>query len=172
MERFALVHVVPASRRTNNPDLLAACLISLALFAILGETSHAQTFRTLFSFQGGGGSKPEYVRLVQGTDGNFYGTTSNGGANGVGGTVFRMTPAGGAHPLYSFCSKPGCVDGSTPFAGLVQGSDGSFYGTTLVGGAHNNGTVFKNHLPRRSNRHAQLQLDGRRPPQQHSDPGH
>jgi uncharacterized repeat protein (TIGR03803 family) len=142
MERVALVHALLASPRVNRRSSSVGWLIKLSLLAILATTSQAQTFRTLFSFQGAGGSRPEYVRLVQGTDGNFYGTTSDGGANGTG-TVFRMTAAGGAHALYSFCSKPNCTDGSTPFAGLIQGSDGNFYGTTYVGGAHDNGTVFK-----------------------------
>ena len=43
--------------------------------------------------------------------------------------------------LYSFVGSP--TDGEYPFAGLVQGSDGNFYGTTLYGGANNSGTVFR-----------------------------
>jgi uncharacterized repeat protein (TIGR03803 family) len=83
-----------------------------------------------------------YAGLVQGRDGNFYGTTSAGGAAGSG-TVFKMTPAGTLAVLYSFCTAPRCADGSEPQAGLVQASDGNFYGTTLVGGAYCCGTVFK-----------------------------
>jgi uncharacterized repeat protein (TIGR03803 family) len=79
--------------------------------------------------------------LVQGTDGNFYGTTSEGG--GTGGTVFKITPDGQLTTLYSFCSESGCADGGLVNAGLVQGKDGSFYGTTTFGGAHAVGTVFK-----------------------------
>ena len=45
--------------------------------------------------------------------------------------------------LYSFCSQTNCADGSTPYAGLVQASDGSFLGTTSLGGADSGGTVFK-----------------------------
>ena len=44
---------------------------------------------------------------------------------------------------YSFCSKTNCADGAKPEAGLVKGSDGSFYGTTMVGGGSGFGTVFK-----------------------------
>jgi len=95
--------------------------------------------------------------LVQGSDGNFYGTTYWGG-NGGGclpgyvscGTVFRMTPAGNVSTLYGFCSQLNCVDGGLPWAGLIQGSDGYFYGTTYGGGANCEGvgslgcgTVFK-----------------------------
>lgn len=59
------------------------------------------------------------------------------------GTVFRMSPAGKLTTLYTFCSQSGCTDGAQPWAGLVQGSDGNFYGTTSVGGSANSGTVFK-----------------------------
>ena len=81
--------------------------------------------------------------LVQGNTGNFYGTTSDGGANGGGGTVFEITPAGQLTTLYSFCSQPGCVDGNYSQAPLVQASNGNFYGTTTAGGASNVGTVFE-----------------------------
>ena len=68
--------------------------------------------------------------LIQGSDGNFYGTTTLGGASNAG-TVFRVTPAGEFTTLYAFA---GGVGGQTPL-GLVQGSDGNFYGTTTLGGA-------------------------------------
>ncbi len=75
---------------------------------------------------------------VEGSDGNFYGTTSLGGANGVG-TVFRISPSGNLTSLWSFCSQPSCSDGGILWAGLVQGSDGNFYGTTIAA----TGTVFQ-----------------------------
>jgi uncharacterized repeat protein (TIGR03803 family) len=80
------------------------------------------------------------AELVQGTDGNFYGTTASGGNFGVhtetnGGTVFKITPAGVLTTLYSFCSSGAfCNDGSYPAAALVQGTNGNFYGTTEFGG--------------------------------------
>jgi uncharacterized repeat protein (TIGR02543 family) len=80
--------------------------------------------------------------LVQGTDGNFYGTTQNGGANYYG-TIFKMTPAGTLTALYSFCSQTSCTDGVSPWAGVVQATDGNFYGTTIGGGTTLAGTVFK-----------------------------
>lgn len=81
--------------------------------------------------------------LVQATNGNFYGTTQYGGANGEG-TVFEVTSAGKLTTLYSFCSvSPNCADGYNPYAGLVQASNGNFYGTTPSGGTHGYGTVFK-----------------------------
>ena len=91
--------------------------------------------------------------LVLGTDGNFYGTTEYAGANCLayydycGGTIFKITPSGTFTTLYSFCSQAGCADGSQPTAGLVQATDGNFYGTTYAGGVQANycaqGTVFK-----------------------------
>ena len=91
------------------------------------------------------GSYP-YGGVIQGSDGNFYGTTYYGGGNSGanrGGTVFRVTPSGNLTTLYSFCAQPNCVDGSEPYGGLVQASDGNFYGTTSAGGGSGCGTVFK-----------------------------
>ena len=80
--------------------------------------------------------------LVQATDGNLYGTTRFNGANG-GGTGFEMTPNGTLTTLYSFCAQSGCTDGANPVAGLVQATNGDFYGTTPSGGANGDGTVFR-----------------------------
>ncbi|MGA7927969.1 MAG: choice-of-anchor tandem repeat GloVer-containing protein [Candidatus Sulfotelmatobacter sp.] len=92
--------------------------------------------------------------LVQGPDGNFYGTTQSGGINNPYcasgcGTVFKITPQGTLTSLYSFCSEPNCADGASPGAGLALGSDGNFYGTTELAGANAiepsavAGTIFK-----------------------------
>ena len=96
---------------------------------------------TLHSFNRTDGLNPNGT-LVQGSDGNFYGTTVQGGAHGDG-TVFQITPSGSLTTLYSFCSQSGCADGATPLAGVIQASDGKFYGTTNAGGADGLGTVFK-----------------------------
>jgi uncharacterized repeat protein (TIGR03803 family) len=81
--------------------------------------------------------------LVQAANGNFYGTAGEGGANAEG-SVFALTPTGKFRTLYSFCSLSGCTDGAVPAAGLIQGSDGNLYGTTVQGGAdRSNGTVFE-----------------------------
>lgn len=84
--------------------------------------------------------------LVQGIDGNFYGTTYDGGAYSNG-TIFKITPTGAFTSLYSFCGGGGdCADGSSPASALIQGTDGNFYGTTLIDGAGDEligGTVFK-----------------------------
>jgi uncharacterized repeat protein (TIGR03803 family) len=90
-----------------------------------------------------------FAGLIQASDGNFYGTTENGGEyNRSGGTVFQITPSGKLTMLYSRCSQTDCADGSQPLAGLVQAGDGNFYGTTWLGGAHGEGTVFSLSLAR------------------------
>jgi uncharacterized repeat protein (TIGR03803 family) len=135
--------------RTNRgwaAVMVAAMLMTLAV----AIASPAQTFKSLFSFDGTDGVGNE-AALVQATDGNFYGTTAGGGTNGDYGTVFKITTSGGLTTLYNFCSQPGCSDGADPFSGLlVQGTDGNFYGTTELGGLTNGdcilrscGTVFK-----------------------------
>ena len=103
--------------------------------------SPAQTLTTLVNFDWANGANPQ-SSLTQGTDGNFYGTTQNGGAY-TRGTVFKITPSGALTTLYSFCSQSSCMDGLFPFAGLVQATDGNFYGTTADGGTYDDGTVFK-----------------------------
>lgn len=110
--------------------------------AAMAITSPAQTFTTLASFHGPDGATPRYGSLVEGTDGNFYGTTRGGGAHSHG-TIFKMTRNGMLTVLYSFCPQQGCSDGSDPDAGLAPGSDGNFYGVTTAGGASGDGTVFK-----------------------------
>lgn len=85
------------------------------------------------------GANPK-APLTLGSDGNFYGTTFAGGANG-GGTVFKMTPTGQTTVLYSFA---GGNEGIYPAGALAQGSDGSWYGTTQYGGGtYGNGTVYR-----------------------------
>jgi uncharacterized repeat protein (TIGR03803 family) len=87
------------------------------------------------------GQQP-YGGLIQATDGNFYGTTLDGGTNGMG-TVFRVSTTGTEDTLYSFCSQPNCADGASPAARLLQASDGNFYGTTNLNGANGVGTIFQ-----------------------------
>jgi uncharacterized repeat protein (TIGR03803 family) len=122
------------SRKTIFP-LCVFCFVTAI-------ASRAQTFTTLASFNFTNGYMPWSITLIQGTDENFYGTTTGGGAYGRG-TVFRVTPTGDLTALYSFCAQTGCPDGNEPNAGLVQGTDGNFYGTTGLGGANNDGTIFK-----------------------------
>jgi uncharacterized repeat protein (TIGR03803 family) len=98
------------------------------------------TETVLYSFAGGSDGEHPYGGVVQGSDGNFYGTTYQGGASNLG-TVFKVTPSGIETVLHTFTG--GGSDGATPEAGVIQASDGNFYGVTLVGGASNLGTVFE-----------------------------
>lgn len=104
----------------------------------------------LYSFGGSAADAMVPAALIQGNDGNFYGTSSSGGAYHcdqlpkVGnncGTVFKVTPAGELTVLYSFGAST--ADGVQPIAPLMQANDGNFYGTTSLGGEYDGGTVFK-----------------------------
>jgi uncharacterized repeat protein (TIGR03803 family) len=77
--------------------------------------------------------------LIQAANGNFYGSTEEGGATGCG-TAFTLTRRGQLNTLYNFTRVENCGGG---FTGIMQGSDGNFYGTTPAGGSHGHGTVFK-----------------------------
>ena len=103
------------------------------------KISSSGSFVSLHSFDYTDGSGPT-GGLVQAIDGKFYGTTSSGGANGYG-TVFKITSGGVLTTLYSFC-VPYCAAGTGAF-GLVQATDGNFYGTMQSGGTNTQGTVFK-----------------------------
>ena len=103
----------------------------------------AGALTTLHSFDGTDGAYP-YSSLIQAADGNFYGTTSAGGNSNIAnsyGTIFKITPAGILTTLYRFCTETDCPDGAYPHAGLIQASDGNFYGTSS--GLYGQGTVFE-----------------------------
>jgi uncharacterized repeat protein (TIGR03803 family) len=108
------------------------------------EITSSGTFTTLYSFCAlsdcPDGSQPE-PGLVQATNGDFYGTTMSGGANNAG-TVYSITPGGELTTVYSFCAQSDCSDGEYPEAGLVQATNGDFYGTTTFGGHTDFGTIF------------------------------
>jgi len=135
--------IAKASRKLN----WTACA-AMALCATAASVLPAQTFTTLYSFENTNGIGP-WAGLVQAANGNFYGTTTRGGAivmDGGLGTVFEITPGGTLTTLYDFCphgSHSGCPRGLSPYAGLVQATDGNFYGTTKSGGAPGPGTVFR-----------------------------
>src|SRR5205807_1108721 len=125
-------------------------LTALSIFAaIFCSGAEAQVYEKVFSFADARaadlaaslnkGSLP-FAGLIQSTDGNLYGTTSQGGGSDLG-TVFKISPNGVLTTLVQF-SYAG-TKGSQPEADLIEGSDGNFYGTTLQGGANDLGTVFK-----------------------------
>jgi uncharacterized repeat protein (TIGR03803 family) len=92
---------------------------------------------TVFKFDQTHGAGP-LSPVIQGKDGNFYGTTSAGGTSGLG-VVFKLTPAGVITVLHNFIGS----DGETPLAGLIQANDGNFYGVASAGGSLGFGTIFK-----------------------------
>lgn len=119
-------------------------LMSL-LFACWGRNASGQTFTPLWQFgslsnDADGGSPG--VTMIQGRDGNFYGTS--GWTNEVNCTVFKITPQGTLTTLWQFGSLSNNADGTSLMSGLVQGRDGDFYGTTARGGTNRFcGTAYK-----------------------------
>ena len=77
--------------------------------------------------------------LIQANDGNFYGTTTQGGTRGNG-TIFKLTPSGTESVLWSFGTGS---DGYLPGGNLVQADNGSLYGLAVAGGANGNGAIFE-----------------------------
>ena len=127
-----------------NKDPTNGCGIAYGCGTVFKITPQG-TFTSLYSFC----SQPDCADgetpwvssgLVQASDGNLYGTTVNGGANG-GGVVFRITAEGALTTIYSFSES--CTEGCHPWAGLVQATNGSLYGTATDGGPHQRGTIFR-----------------------------
>ena len=115
---------------------------SSASLGTVFRITQAGVLTTLHKFEGPDGGKPTGA-LVQRADGNFYGTTGNGGLEDAG-TVFRMTARGTITTIYRFCGQPNCTDGRSPAGGLTQdATDGSLYGITEGGGAEDQGTIFR-----------------------------
>src|SRR5215831_14126317 len=105
-------------------------VISSMLFGIRAQALEPET---LFNFQVGPGTV--FGSLIQGPDGNFYGTTPGGGGGALGnGTIFRVTPTGVVTIIVSDQLDP---------AGLMVGNDGLIYGVTSAGGPSGFGTAFR-----------------------------
>jgi uncharacterized repeat protein (TIGR03803 family) len=97
-------------------------------------------FEVLLAFDGATTGGQPFGGLMLGADGALYGTTSSGGSGGQG-TVFKLNRDGSGFMVVQ--NFDGATTGSRPFAGLVQGSDGTLYGTTSEGGSGSSGTVFQ-----------------------------
>jgi uncharacterized repeat protein (TIGR03803 family) len=105
------------------------------LWAATAIAAPAQNFKTMASFRGG---YPQYMALVQGRDGDLYGTTTGGGADW--GTAFKIITGGELTVVCGF-GESDCPDGAFPYAGLIQASDGNFYGTAWQGNASGSNTI-------------------------------
>lgn len=134
----SVIYVPPSSSGTFHLVATSVDNTSQRSTAVVTVVS-AATFVVLHSFTGGGadGTQP-HDGLLQASDGNFYGTTEQGGSGSIG-TIFEMNRTGGFSLLHSF----GQSDGRIPSAALIQGADGALYGTTQGGGTAGFGTVFK-----------------------------
>lgn len=137
--------VTPISRSSRFPlkikPAFCACVMALALVftAIVSPLAQAQTFTVLHSFSAvPDGASPNGPVIDVG--GNLYGTTTEGGAEVTGGTVFRVSGNGSETVVYSFT---GGADGANPYAGLAHDKLNNGYGTTQNGGSFTSGTIFK-----------------------------
>jgi uncharacterized repeat protein (TIGR03803 family) len=104
----------------------------------LAGASPAQTVTTVVNFNGANGAYPYDVTLVQGRDGRLYGTTANGGANGLGAVIRINLSDNNSVVLHSFSG----TDGSGPGGGLTLASNGYYYGTAGNGGSSNLGVLY------------------------------
>ncbi len=128
--------ILTLSRRGFRGPCFAALLFCAASIG-----SSAQTFTSLVRFDATTGAPPS--NLLQGMDGNLYGTTFTYGGNGLG-TAFKTTPLGKLTTIYNFCSQTDCADGGTPDESpLTLGTDGNLYGGTLTRGTNDAGTIFR-----------------------------
>jgi uncharacterized repeat protein (TIGR03803 family) len=94
----------------------------------------------LYNFQDGADGTGPSGALIQGTDGNFYGTTNGQNGQDGNGTIFQYNPSAAVlTTLYTFT---GGSDGGVPLGGILQGADGNLYGTTSQDGSNGDGTIF------------------------------
>ncbi len=124
-----LYGVTPAGGANGNGTVFRVTLA--------GTEAVIYSFGSLSASEGGMPAGP----LVQGTDGNFYGVTSKGGANGTG-TLYKITPSGTETVVYSFAAPINAI-APAPRGALIQASDGNFYGVTQHGGSLTLGSVYK-----------------------------
>jgi uncharacterized repeat protein (TIGR03803 family) len=107
-----------------------------AVFGTVYKMTPAGVYKVLFTFDGTI-RYPEAITL--GTDGNFYGTFLGGTGTNVNGGVFKVTPSGKLTVLHRFTD----TDGKNPMGAIIQATDGNFYGTTRMGGTGGQGVVYK-----------------------------
>ena len=117
-------------------------LLRLLICIGVAATASAQSFITMFFFDGTNGSDPG-SQPIQGPDWNLYSTTfSGGGGTHNQGTIYGISPSGKLTAPYNVCAQAGCPDGAGA-VGLTLVPDGNFYGETYLGGSNAAGTIFK-----------------------------
>lgn len=128
----------------------ASAMLILWAALVIALPAQTFTFTVLHSFciqLGCTGGEDPIAALLQASNGKLYSTTSSGGIDFVGGTVFEITTGGTFKELYSFCSQPECTDGNRAYRALVQAPDDYLFGVTMYGGTNcpdgGCGTVFK-----------------------------
>lgn len=123
----------------RKASLLPLVLAAFAFTLSLAVSVQAQTLTTVVNLDIKRGADPTSP-VIQGFDGNLYGTAISYGTS-AGGTAFRITPAGGFAPFYNYCGGGTCP--SSPNGGLIQAPNGRFYGTSIGGGTTGQGTVYE-----------------------------
>jgi uncharacterized repeat protein (TIGR03803 family) len=124
----------------------ASLIIVFALVFLVGPAAQAQTYTIIHNFTGGGDGANPYTGLTMDAAGNFYGTTSGGGASY--GIVFKLKHSGSGWILSPVHSFAGGADGWFPWARVAIATDGTIYGSTSTSsgdGCHEGstcGTVF------------------------------
>jgi uncharacterized repeat protein (TIGR03803 family) len=111
-------------------------------FGTAFKITPAGALTVMYNFDSTHGSGP-YSPLLQGSDGNFYGTARAGGSKNNGGVVFKLTAAKKLTVLYNFDGTGATTDGVRPYSGLVQATDGNFYGVASAGGTNAAGTLYR-----------------------------
>ena len=140
---YASISTLPALVQGTNGNFYGTTFSGgTSNFGTVFEISPSGTLTILYSFSGRSDGGNPATKLVQGTDGNFYGTTYDEGSSGSG-TIYKLTPRGNLTVLHTFGDGSVANDGLIPLAGLIQGSDGNFYGTTSQGGSGSAGIIFK-----------------------------
>ena len=119
---------------------LSGLLLALSTCGTVFQLTLEGAERALYFFQGANDGGVPVTRLLQLSNGNFYGTTATDGTY-LGGIVFQLTAMGTERVLYDF-GTGGLSDGAAPTSGLILGTDGNLYGSTTLGGAFGDGSLF------------------------------
>src|SRR5580698_3752124 len=134
---------VPPTQASNGDFYGTTAFCGTDNYGTVYKLTLAGVYSLVYSFQGPPNDTVLPLGLIEGTDGNLWGV-----GNGwiiSGGGIFKITLAGKESLVYTFQPNPdgAFLDGESPDANLIQGSNGDFYGTTEEGGSANEGTIFE-----------------------------